>query len=81
MKQIETRRLDFACVRIDLESGPSPPCVLFAHESPKMLSVFAVNPGKKHLPREGAPTFVQDGFEEQGTQHQEACIQLLRFCL
>lgn len=47
-----------------------------------MLSVFAVNPGKKHLPREGAPTFVQDGFEEQGTpQHQEACIQLLRFCL
>lgn len=60
MKHIETRGLDFACVHIDLESGPAPPHVLFAHESPKMLSVFAVNPGKKHLPREGAPMFVQD---------------------
>ena len=74
--------MDFACVHTDLESEPAPPCVLSAQDSPKMLCGFAVNPGKKHLPREGAPMFVQDGFGEQGTpQHQETWIQLLRFCL
>lgn len=82
MKHTETRGLDFACVHTDLESETAPPHVLLAQESPKMLPIFVVNPSKKHLPREGAPMFVQDSFGEQRTpQYQEAWIQLLRICL
>lgn len=53
--------MDFAWVCTGLESEPAPPHVLLVQESPKMLSIFAVNPGKKRFPQEGAPMFVQDG--------------------